>query len=200
MDDTTPSLSSTGGQTYPFLTTSKFLIPLSLLALLPNLLSLTFHLRSRNIATSTILFWILTLNTLNLLNAILWHNDDLANWWHGKILCDIEVRLIVAGGFGGWTGATMALARSLSRVLDTERVRGGREWVIEALICWAPPCWFAVVVYAVQTLRYSIAAGYGCTPQVGGTWVTVILLLIWPVIFMLITCWYTGTFPSQKRI
>ena len=197
----TEAMADTTTPTNTFLTTSALLIPLSLTAILPNIAPLIWHIRSKNISTSSCLFWILTLNLINLLNAIIWHTPDTSTWFHGKIFCDVEVRLIVAGGFGGLTGATLALAMSLARVLDVERVKtGGRQWVRDALVCWAPPVWMAVVYYVVQNLRYAIAPAYGCTPESDASWPSVALLFIWPVVFMVITGYYTGTSrPSSPK-
>jgi pheromone a factor receptor len=179
---------------YPFLTTSKFLIPLSLLAILLNIGPLVWHIRSRNIPTSSILAWIIILNLINFINAIIWHNDDPEHWWRGFYLCDIEVRLIV-GASVGLSGAALCLAQSLARVLDTEHQKSimiKHQWVKDALLCWALPIWFMVVYYAVQTIRYTIGAGYGCGAPFSTSWVTIVLIYMWPVILMVITCYYTS--------
>ena len=130
-----------------FLTLSALLIPLSLTAILPNIAPLIWHIRSKNISTSSSLLWIIILNLINLLNASIWHTANTATWFHGKILCDIEVRLIIAGGFGGLVGAILCLAMGLARVLDMDWVvtskAGGvrKELIRDGLICWVLPVW-----------------------------------------------------------
>jgi hypothetical protein len=77
-----------------------------------------------------------------------------------------------------------------SRAISGKNTR--REVVRDLLLCWGPPVWVGVIYYVVQNLRYGIAPGYGCTPEYSASWVTVVLVYMWPVGFMVVTCYYTG--------
>lgn len=90
------------------------------------------------------------LNLINVVNASTWPRDNIPQWFNGKILCDIELRIMIGGVFGGLCAAVLCLAKSLSRVLDMKRqksVIGKKQHVHDALLCVGVPAWFMIIFY-----------------------------------------------------
>lgn len=137
-------------ETYPINPIVKIFIPLSLSAIILNVGPLIWHIRNRNIATTSLITWAILLNLINVVNASTWPRDNIPQWFNGKILYDIELRIMIGGVFGGLCAAVLCLAKSLSRVLDMKRqksVIGKKQHVHDALLCVGVPAWFMIIFY-----------------------------------------------------
>lgn len=118
------------------------------------------------------------------------------SWWDGVGLCDIEVRLLAAS-YAGVPGAVVCLFRSLGAVLDTRcttlvpsEAQRRRTLCIEVLFCVVAPSMLVITSYVVQTNRYAIFEISGCTIVSDQSWLSVVLLYMWPGIICLIAIYY----------
>ena len=194
-------------------TTSSFLVypsaiilaAFSLLNLLLDIPPFIFHVRARNVAAGSLVLWILLMNTSDLINALLWPTDNIREWFSGIGLCDVEVKIFV-GAQVGQTGALICIMQDLAKVLDTENVTLGRtdieakrRRVWELVMCWGMPLLLMICHYVVQSARYAIFGISGCTIIVDNSWPSIVLLQIWPVIFVLVDVYYSGK-PSLSLI
>ena len=179
---------------------------LSLLTLILDIPPLVWHARNRNLAASSLVFWIILGNLMNLMNAFIWPTDDILTWWHGYGLCDIEVKLMIAEGFGV-VGSLVCIMRNLAQVLNTKRTilnpsRADRRWhtITECLFCFGGPIYSMAVHYIVQPNRYYIFAISGCTISYDNSWPKLVLILIWPPILCLVAVYYSGGFRSRLLV
>ena len=171
---------------------------LSLLTLILDIPPFVWHVRNRNLAASSLVSWILLGNLMNMINAFIWPTDDIPSWWHGHGLCDIEVKLMIAEGFGV-VGSLVCIMRNLAQVLNTKRTvlnpsRADRRWhtVTECFLCFGGPIYSMAVHYIVQPNRYYIFAISGCTISYDNSWPKLVLILIWPPILCLVAVYYSG--------
>lgn len=179
------------------LTSASVALPtLAVIALALNIPPLIWHLKNRNIAACNLIVWTIFLNLCNLINAIIWPTDNVYNWSTGFVLCDIEVKLLLAATFG-IPGSLACIMRALARVLDTERTilvptmkQRRLETIITALLCFGGPVYAIGIHYVVQPSRYYIMAISGCTVSLDRSWPTMALVVIWPVILCLAATYY----------
>lgn len=140
------------------------------------------------------------MNLCNFINAIIWPTDDVYNWSTGFVLCDIEVKLLLAATFG-IPGSLACIMRILARVLNTERTtlvptRKQRctESIITAVLCFGGPVYAVAIHYVVQPSRYYIMAITGCTVSLDRSWPTMALVVIWPVVLLLAAAYFGSKF------
>ncbi|KAE9971190.1 hypothetical protein EG328_005792 [Venturia inaequalis] len=177
---------------------SSILLPIfSLTSILLSLPPLLWHARNRNIATTSLIAWLILLNTSNFLNPLIWPTGDWDSWPSGKYYCDVQVRIIVGVTIGAIPACTLAISRSLARALDTTKVSRMdgraklREMVLEGALCVGVPVFFMVGYYVVQGVRYFLLPVYGCDNRYDASWVTVVMFLVPPVLMCMSSTYYT---------
>ncbi|KAK0285690.1 a-factor receptor [Friedmanniomyces endolithicus] len=96
------------------------LATLSLLVILLLLSPMSWHLRNRNVGATFLVAWTILINLQTLINALLWPHDDIAFWYNGAGLCDVEVKVQIAFSVAA-PAALAAVLRALANALDTSR-------------------------------------------------------------------------------
>lgn len=182
----------------------------SLLLVFLILPPMLWHLSNRNIGATSLILWFLVLNLQDFLNAVIWSHDDIARWFEGYVLCDIEVKIMIAATVGVPSSVTCVL-RALAKVMDTERTSLGltkaqrrRGYAVDLMLCAGFPVLQMVFHYIVQSERYYVVGISGCTPAVGDTWVTDLLIVAPPAAWTLVGGYYSGKCcvlesPSLKK-
>lgn len=172
----------------------------ALISILIDIPPVIWHVKNRNVAASSLIAWILFSNFCNFVNALIWPNLDVFNWWNGYIFCDIQVKLMVASWFGV-TGSLVCIARDLALVLDTEkttlvptRQQRWKRIIITTFLCFGFPIYAMLAHYIVQSNRYFITAVAGCTPSFYDTWIAIPLVFVWPPVLCFAGAYYAGSF------
>ncbi|CAI7603137.1 unnamed protein product [Penicillium glandicola] len=157
---------------------------------------LILHGKNRNFPASSLIFWSMLLNLFNIINSLIWPTDDVASWWDGAGLCDIEVKFMTAG-YVGIPGSLACIFRSLAVVLDTDRATlvpsKGQRWrnkFMEILFCVAVPVIAMITQIIWQKSRYFIFAISGCVNNFDESWVSLVFAWIWPPVICLIAAYY----------
>lgn len=171
---------------------------LAAVALVLEIPPLIWHVRSHNLAASSLMLWIITSNVMNFINPLIWPTDNIAAWWHGQGLCDVEVKIMVASWIGV-IGSLLCILRNLAAVLKTDKAviclskaERQRKFGMELFLCIGLPIWMMVAHYIVQPNRYYIFAISGCTVSVDNSWPKFVLLFIWPLLFSVGVVYYCG--------
>ena len=184
-----PNGPSIAGVVFPLLTFFTILLSIA---------PLVWHVRNRNLAASSLIFWIVFNNIFYFINAIIWPNDDLDSWWRGYGLCDFEVKLQLAVTIGVPT-SLVCIMRRLAKVLDTNqtvlqptRAQRTRQYVIEIMLCFGAPVYMVIIHYIVQNVRYYIFAISGCVPSLDDSWPSIVLIEIWSPFFSVVAVYYSS--------
>ncbi|KAI9826654.1 MAG: a-factor receptor [Thelocarpon impressellum] len=155
-----------------------------------------WHLKNRNVAACSLIFWVTLANVFVFVNALIWPTDDVLRWWSGVGLCDVEVKLTWACSVGA-SGALAGIMSNLAKVMDVDRAtiipsksQRKRQMIVDVLWCYACPLYIVAVDYVVQTNRYYIFTVSGCTPAVDSSWLTIVLIFIWAPILCVIDSYY----------
>jgi pheromone a factor receptor len=154
------------------------------------------HIKSRNLATSVLISWIVLENLYNLINPLLWPTNDFGHWWNGVGLCDVESKLRLAG-YMGYISALVCIYRQLVVILNTEQIvlipsptQRRRRIAIEIALCVGAPVYIMVAHFIVQSGRYYVFAITGCVPILDSSWPSIVLVLIWPGVMWLVAAVY----------
>jgi pheromone a factor receptor len=170
----------------------------SALTVVLDLPPLIWHCKNRNLAASSLVFWIILLNLFNVVNAIIWPTDNVEAWWNGVGLCDVEAKLYV-GAWVALTGAIASIMRSLARIMDTDnqvlipsKGQRRRQLALDLLLCVGAPVLVMALHYITQFNRYYVFAIAGCVPGFDNSWPTTLLVFMWPPILTLLASFYAG--------
>ncbi|MCJ1485654.1 a-factor receptor, partial [Schaereria dolodes] len=129
---------------------------LSIITITFNIPPFAFHVKNRNLPAACLVFWVVLSNLFNFINALIWPTDDIPHWWHGSVLCDIEIKLAIAATLG-LTGSVACIMRSLAIALDTNRTvlmrskaQRRRTLAVELIFCFGLPIYGMGIHYVVQ--------------------------------------------------
>ncbi|KAL6713188.1 a-factor receptor [Lecanora helva] len=182
---------------YPITPTAIAVPVLAFITIILDIAPLAWHIRNRNLAASSLVFWVLLPNLMNVINAVIWPTDNTASWWDGSGLCDVEAKLMIALSFV-LVASLLCIMRSLARVLDTRRTvlspsrsQRRQQMIIECLLCFGSPIYSMIAHYIVQPSRYYVFAISGCVTSVDNSWPKLALIYIWPPIMCLVVVYYS---------
>ena len=188
---------------FPVAPAAVALPTLALLILLIDTPAFVWYIKARNLAASSLVFWILIANVMNFINPLIWPTDNVEGWWYGYGLCDIEVKLQIALWLGV-VGSIVCIMRDLAHVLDTESTTVSsslahrrRQIAIACLFCFGGPVYAMAIHFIVQPSRYFIFAISGCTASVINSWPTLLLVLIWPPVLCVVAVYYGSKFSPS---
>ena len=186
-------------QDFPISTAAIAVPVLSILTLVLDIPSFVWHIKNRNLPASCLVFWIILCNLFNFVNALIWPTDDIANWWHGQVWCDIQVKFQVAALFA-ILGATGSIIRNLATALNTDRIvlnaspaQRRRNRIIDCLLNFGIPIYTIAIHYVVQPTRYFILAISGCDASIDNSWPSLVLINMWAPILCFWDAYYAGT-------
>lgn len=158
-----------------------------------------WHARNHNFAAASLVLWVILINLMYFVNAIIWPNDDVATWFSGIILCDIEIKLQV-GSWVAIVGSLACIMRNLARVMDTEagifvptKAQRIRQRAVDITLCFGFPVLIIALSCIPQYYRYFLVGINGCVPAFDESWPTIAIIYIWPPILSLVDTYYAGT-------
>lgn len=178
---------------------------LSLLITLLIIPPLIQHYRNRNIGATVVVAGVTIANFLGFLNAVIWPNDDIENWFSGVGLCDVEVKFFILIQTLFPAGLACIL-RALAKVMNTDgagwmrtSAQRRRAYAIDLTCCVFLPSLQMFFHYIVQSQRYYVYGVSGCIASTDGSWLAFLLLLLPPLIWVIIDAFYAGM-PSSPHI
>ncbi|KAF2768408.1 STE3-domain-containing protein [Teratosphaeria nubilosa] len=195
-DTTLPSSDAPAPSTRPY-PAAIALATVSALVLVLMITPLTWHCRNRNFGATALCLWAMVVMLLQcFVNAVIWPNDDIASWYDGAGLCDVEVKLQAA--FATALPSSLAcVLRGLSNAMDTKRVSLGKttaqkrkDFAFDFSLCILFPALQMVFHYIVQGERYYLLGIAGCEASFDDSWPTIVLLVIPPLLFTLLDAYY----------
>lgn len=196
--NTTASPLPTAQPQYPLYTNAIILPVLAFPSWLLCIPPLIWHFSQRNIAAWSQISWIILFNFCNFINPLIWPRDNIAEWYDGRDLCDIEVRIFIGGGVA-LASCTAMIMRKLAKVMDTANItmipscnRVRYEKFLEIFWCWGYPAIMSALYYIVQQRRYWIFTISGCNAPYNLSWMSVTLSAMWPCITIVVASFYAG--------
>ncbi|KAL7789940.1 pheromone receptor [Trichoderma ceciliae] len=134
-------------------------------------------------------------NLRNVVNALIWRTDDMASWWPGYGLCDLDPYLHNFG-IGLYATCLLAIMRNLAiqvgslRANPPSRREKRRRNIIQALIIFPLPLLQTAWTYPLTLQRYYIGTLFGCSWLNAPTWPYIVFEILPPALVSLITAGY----------
>lgn len=172
-----------------------------------NFPPLIWHLRNRNTAAVSMVFWVMLMNFLSVLNVIIWPYIDMRDMYDGQGLCDVEIKLLGART-AGLNAAVLCLLRALAAVLNVDKNLLGpskaqkrRNAAVEMAWCVGLPLLTMILHYIVQLNRFALLGVSGCQPMSLMSWTSFVLIFLPPMIANAIALYYASksTNPSLRH-
>ena len=168
------------------------------LVIAANYVPFRLLLRVRKVAPCTLVIVLSILNTFTVVNAILWPNNNTAEWWNGVGYCDVQAT--VRTPLNTLLASCAAyLSLDLANALNTDKPRlhetrksRRRRIVIEMLFCFTIPILQTSLNYVVEANRFVVVTVYGCATYMDNSWPSIVILSMWPPIFALANCYFAG--------
>jgi len=162
--------------TYPTLMLNLALrTTLGFLAIMACLVPLRLLYRNGEFAAIVFVVNNLGLCLINTVNALIWHDDNMDNWYLGWGYCDLHPYVYVPM-LTLFTTSVLAQARSMTEKVSlvrvspmTRRERRIHNWV-QALIMFPIPIIQLAWMYPLTAQRYVITTLVGCDWRVHGSW------------------------------
>ncbi|KAL6908800.1 pheromone A receptor domain-containing protein [Trichoderma evansii] len=170
------------------------------LALIGNIICLVpLRLLYRNGEFAAVIFIIVVevQNFQNLVNALIWHNDDVASWWPGYGFCDID-SYIRNFGIGLYNTCLLAIMRNLAIQIGNMRAspltKKEKKWrnIIQALIIFPLPLLQVAWTYPLTQQRYIVGTLSGCIWANSHSWPYMVFDTFLPAIVSFLTAGYAG--------
>lgn len=178
------------------------LAPITLLLNIPPLL---WHIRNRNLAAGLVVLWVMMLNFIATLNVVIWPYLDKHRMYDGRILCDVEVKLLMAADIGAG-GASLCIFRHLAIVLSPDAPLPGqmgadsrKDTWIEAGVCIGLPLVTMFFHYVVQSNRFYLFGISGCVPSISISWISFSLIVLPICLICIIGGYYAGAYSVTAR-
>ncbi|KAH6610687.1 pheromone receptor [Trichoderma cornu-damae] len=166
-----------------------------LLANLACLVPLRLLYRNGELAAALFIVNVEVQNLRNVVNSLLWRNDDMASWWPGYGLCDVDAYLHNLGN-GLYATCLLAIMRNLAIQVGSLRAsplspkERQRRNIIQALVIFPLPLLQVAWTYPLTQQRYYIGTLYGCSSLNAPTWPYVVFEVLPPALVALVTAGY----------
>lgn len=141
------------------------------------------HFKNRNIGATVLVMSAIVGDMCLFLNAIIWSNDDIPNWYTGVGFCDIQIKIMGVQQVVFYSCIAMIL-RGLAQVMNTNSsswsmtaAKKRRNTIIDLVCCIGLPMFQMLFQWITQPFRYYILGIAGCTPAVDGSWLYIVLTL-----------------------
>lgn len=140
---------------------------------------------------------VMTLNCYYIVNALIWRDDNVKEWYAGYGWCDLQMYTVFAIQTL-YSACIFAIMRNLANKVGMMRATSltarekRRRNLFEALIIFPFPFLQVVMTYFVLAQRYNVSTLIGCTNFYYRTWPYLIIYHIPTNAYTLLTVFYGG--------
>lgn len=172
-------------------------VTLSLLAGAVSVVPLRVLHRNGEFAAAVFIANTLMVDLETVVSSLLWHDDNMAQWWAGWGYCDVVVHLHNASG-ALFITCLLAMMRNLARqvglmraspLTGTERTRRN---LVQGLIMFPLPLLQVAWTLAAATRRYEVGTLIGCSWNPHPSWPNLAFFIMPPVVLAFITSGYAS--------
>lgn len=154
----------------------------------------SWHVKSRNVPAILLVTWLLLVNLIGFTNTLIWSGENFDTVYDGQGWCDITTKVEAASSLGKLC-AIACLSMNLYFILCAKNPlfmdsRNWRKICIDLAICLVTPSLIMVFIYIAQARRYAIVRYQGCITVFSPTNATIVLYLIWPLIWSFVALFF----------
>ncbi|KAJ0166563.1 hypothetical protein CTA2_6796 [Colletotrichum tanaceti] len=153
--------------------------------------------RQGELAPVVLIGTVVAANCLTVVNALVWHNDNVYEWWDGQLWCDLHAYLYQPLMPLYWL-SVLAITRNLahqmglSRAGPLSRRERRRKTLVEALIVFPLPILQMGLLYPISSQRYRIVTLTGCMWTAHPSWPFFVFFLLPRPLVVLMSSYYAG--------
>ncbi|KAK2000931.1 hypothetical protein LX36DRAFT_385333 [Colletotrichum falcatum] len=168
------------------------------LALLANagcLVPLRNLCRQGELAPTVFVGTVVVVNCLTVVNALVWRDDEVYQWWDGRVWCDLHAYLYQPLMPLYWL-SIVAITRNLAQQMGLSRAGplSGRERhrkrLVQALVMFPLPVVQAGLLYPISSQRYRIVTLTGCMWSGHPSWPLFVFFLAPRLLAVLASVYY----------
>jgi len=184
--------------TYPTLQINLFLrVFLGIVSLLVTWVPARLLWRNGEFGGTVLCVMLLVLNFQNVVNALLWRDNNVATWWKGDAWCDFQVYT----NFAFHTAFNISLfeiMRSLAgkvalhRADKPTRSERRRQNILSAVIVFTFPVLQVLLTYFASFSRYNISTLVGCSPLYYPGWIYLVFYILPTPVFAVLAAFMAG--------
>ncbi|ODA80017.1 hypothetical protein RJ55_02975 [Drechmeria coniospora] len=161
-----------------------------LLALVGNIvciIPLGLLYRNGEFAAVVFIVLVMLLNLDTVVNSLLWHNNDTADWWHGVGYCDLD-NFFRNASKGLYLTCLLAIMRNLAQQVGMMRAGAltaaekRRRNLTQALIMFPLPIVMLAWTFPLTAQRYVIGTLVGCDWVPHSSWPYLVFFILPPVV------------------
>ncbi|EGX96841.1 a-pheromone receptor PreA [Cordyceps militaris CM01] len=170
-------------------------VVLGVVANLVCLVPLRLLYRNGEFAAAVFIVVVEVKNVFTILMALLWQTDDLASWWPGYGLCDIEP-FVYNGCAGIFVTCLLAIMRNLAHQVGVLRANPmtvrekRRRNLIQALIIFPLPILQMALTWPLAARRYAVGTLMGCSWVPSSTWPFLVFFVIAQLVVSVVAAIY----------
>ncbi|KAL2134214.1 hypothetical protein VTI74DRAFT_719 [Chaetomium olivicolor] len=139
--------------------------------------------RNGEFAGTVFCVMLLVINLLTVINALIWRDNNVQEWWIGHGWCDLQAYLQYAlhsafniSLFEIMRGLASKVA--LNRAIKPTRSERRRERIVSAMVIFTVPVLQVALNYLTTITRYNINTLVGCTPTYMPSWITLVFYVL----------------------
>ncbi|KOS17647.1 Pheromone a factor receptor [Escovopsis weberi] len=179
-------------------------VALGLLANLACVVPLQLLAKNGELAAVVFIANLIVTNTRNVVNAVIWSDDDAGAWWLGAGLCDADA-YVTRVNISLFATCLLAVMRNLAiqvgslRANPLSQTERRRRNLVQALIMFPLPALQLAFVYPLAYQRYWIGTLVGCTWSPYPSWPYVVFFVFPPMIIAVVTAVYAVLVYKRYR-
>lgn len=142
--------------------------------------------RSGEFAATVFCVISMVLNTIYVVNALIWRDNNVAEWWAGDGWCDVQTYVYFPLNMA-FHAALFEIMRGLTAKVALQRVTSltprerRRQGVVSAAVIFACPLLQVALTFLVILVRYNVSPLIGCTAFYDPDWVFLVFFVLPPV-------------------
>lgn len=145
-------------------------------------------------------------NFFYVLNALIWHDNNVETWWAGYGWCDLQVYIVFALQTS-YNICLFEIMRGLASKVSAQQLGAltaaekRRQHLISALIIFILPLLQVVLTYFILMRRYNVSTLAGCTAVYDPNWIFLLFFVIPSPLFIVGASTMAGKwYPRPFRI
>lgn len=153
--------------------------------------------RNGEFAGAVLCVTLLVINFLTVVNALIWRDNNVAEWWAGYGWCDIQayVQFALHSAFNISLFEIMRSLASkvaLNRAVTLTARERRRQRIISAAVIFTVPVIQIVLTYFVIVGRYNVSTLVGCSPVYFPSWIYLVFYIVPTPVFIFLATAMAG--------
>lgn len=174
-------------------------VTLAIASIIASLVPFSLLWRLGEVSATIFVGNVMVTNLFTLINASIWHDDNMDAWWDGVGYCDLQTYLVLPMQCI-YAACIFAIMRNLAQRLRLKRAteltlkERRRQTLHQALIIFPVPLIQLALTWPFITNRFVVGSVVGCFGVFGENWFKIVIYNFPPAFFSLATVPYACSY------